>query len=300
MLSSYLPIKRWFGARLLLTLHDYSLVCPNKNFMHNGQVCDGPSLSDCLPCTREHYGATKGMVTTFGDFSYRRAALRLVDKFIAVSRAVAKHNRLSGANYEVIPNFVPDNIAELSDEKFDCLDALPQEPFILFVGDLMHLKGVDILLNAYSTLPTPPPLVLIGRRCPDTPTVLPSNVHVFEPWPHAAIMHAWNRCLFGVLPSVGPEACATVVMEAMAMGKPMVASDIGGMPDLIDGTNGVLVKPDSAVDLANGLRSLIATSGELHAGCLERVKYFKASAVVRRIEAAYDSVSLAAFAAAHG
>ncbi len=235
LLASYMPLKVWNGAALVVSLHDYSLVCPKKNLMYQGEVCTGPKLLKCLPCANEHYGSVKGVMTTFGTFAYGSFARQSVDRFIAVSHAVALHNRLVeyGVSYEVIPNFVPDDINILSDELDPCLNELPAE-YILFVGDLMHLKGVDVLLNAYSTLDCAPPLVLIGRHCPDTPVTFPSNVQVFSMWPHRAIMHAWSRCLFGVLPSVGPEACATVVMEAMALGKPMIASDIGGMPDLVD------------------------------------------------------------------
>src|SRR5258708_36109388 len=103
-----------------------------------------------------------------------------------------------------------------------------------------------------------PQLVLIGRRVADTPTEFPPNVRVFSNWPHPAIMHAWHRSLFGVLPSVGPEACATVIMEAMASGKAVVATDIGGMPDLVDpGETGLLVPPGDEQALTDGMRTLL-------------------------------------------
>ncbi|TIU84479.1 MAG: glycosyltransferase family 4 protein, partial [Mesorhizobium sp.] len=100
--------------------------------------------------------------------------------------------------------------------------------------------------------------VLVGRRAADTPTEFPPNVRVFSMWPHSAVMHAWRRSLFGVLPSVGPEACATVIMEAMASGKTVVATDIGGMPDLVDhGQTGLLVPSGNAPALANAMQTLL-------------------------------------------
>lgn len=114
---------------------------------------------------------------------------------------MARHTGLTrgGAPYEVIPNFVPDDVEALGPED-PCLQALPGDGFILFVGDMMRLKGIDVRLKAYASLVRPPPLVLIGRRLADTPTEVPPNVHVFSTWPHSAIMHAWRRSLFGVLP----------------------------------------------------------------------------------------------------
>ncbi len=296
LLASFLPLKAWSGAGLVVTLHDYGLICAKKNFMHEGSVCGGPRLSKCLPCAAAHYGPLKGGVTTLSNFASHRLAQRLVDKFIPVSHAVARHTGLAedGAAFEVIPNFVPDDVGSLSAALDPCLQDLPGEGYMLFVGDLMRLKGVDVLLNAYTRLERAPPLVLIGRMCADTPTELPPNVHLFSLWPHSAIMQAWRRCSFGVAPSVGPEACATVVMEAMASGKPVIATDIGGMPDLVDhGETGFLVPPGDANALASAVQllldspELIATMG---ATSLARVEHLKATSVVARIECVYQEV----------
>jgi glycosyltransferase involved in cell wall biosynthesis len=158
----------------------------------------------------------------------------------------------------------------------------------------MRLKGIDVLLNAYASLLQPPPLVLIGRRLADTPTKFPRNVHVFSNWPHSAVMHAWRRSLFGVLPSVGPEACATVIMEAMASGKTVIATDIGGMPDLVDdGQTGLLVPPGEAKALAGAMQALCddrAWLASIEAASLAQVGRLKAGTVVPRIEQTYRDV----------
>ncbi|HEX5452578.1 MAG TPA: glycosyltransferase family 4 protein [Stellaceae bacterium] len=296
LLASFLPLAPWCQAKLVVTLHDYSLVCAKKNYMRDGAICAGPALARCLPCAARHYGAVKGVATATANLATRFFALHAVDRFIAVSHSVARHTGLAdhGAAFEVIPNFVPDDAGRLGGPDDPCLDELPNGPFILFVGDLMHLKGVDVLLDAYAGLDGAPPLVLIGRRCRDTPALLPPNVHLFSMWPHSAIMQAWRRSLFAVAPSVGPEACATVVMEAMASGKPVVATDIGGMPDLIeDGRTGLLVAPDDAAALAGAMRRLLdspALIAAMGAASLERVEQLKAGAVVSRIERVYREV----------
>jgi glycosyltransferase involved in cell wall biosynthesis len=296
LLASFLPLKTWSGAGLVVTLHDYSLVCAKKNFMRQGELCNGPSLARCLPCSRTHYGTAKATVTTIANFASGRFARNTVDRFIAVSHAVARHNALVdlGVPFEVIPNFVPDNVSTLSSDIDPCLQLLPDGDYLLFVGDLMHLKGADILLDAYAGLDRPPPLVMIGRRCADTPTELPPNAQICGPWPHSAIMHAWRRCLFGVMPSVGPEACATVVIEAMASGKPVIASDIGGMPDLVNqGEMGILVPPGDVRALRDALYLLLTNReliGQMGTASLARVEHLKTSAVVPLIEQVYESV----------
>lgn len=294
--ASFLPLKALGSARLVVTLHDYGLLCAKKNFMHLGtHLCDGPRLAKCLPCAAAHYGAAKAVATTLGNWASSFVARRVVDRFIAVSHAVARHTGLVDGHvpYEVIPNFVPDDVGVLGAED-PCLRELPKDEFILFVGDMMRLKGIDVLLKAYASLNQAPLLVLIGRRLADTPTEFPQNVRVFSNWPHSAIMHAWHRSLFGVLPSVGPEACATVIMEAMASGKAIVATDVGGMPDLVDhGKTGLLVPPADPQALAGAMQALMndrASLTRMESRSLARVERLKAGAVVTRIEQVYQDV----------
>ena len=295
LLHSFLPLKRAGGPGLIVTLHDLSLACATKNSIYNGSNCSGPGVSKCLSCAGRHYGTFKGAATTMGNWISGFAERRLVDRFLPVSQAVAMGNGLDRgpAPYEVVPNFIRDSVADAAAPP-EYINKLPREPYLLFVGDLREFKGVHVLLTAYQRLASAPPLVLIGRRCPDTPTTLPENVHMFHDWPHAAVMHAWRNCLAGVLPSIGPEACATVIMEAMAMGKPVVASRIGGNPDIVeDSTSGILVAPGDPVALADALRK-ISSETELREalakGASLRVQVFKASSVVPRIESIYRDV----------
>ena len=298
LVDSFLPLKSWSGASLVVTLHDYSLICPKKNLMHDGEVCDGPRLAKCCHCAGDHYGTIKGVVTALGNFGSSYIARRIVDKFLAVSRSVARHNRLAefGINHEVITNFIPDDVAVLSSDIDPCIGKLPNE-YILFVGDLNRVKGVPVLLDAYAGLKDAPPLVLIGRRGVDMPDILPPNVHQFGVWSHQAIMHAWHNCLFGVAPSTAPEACATVLMEAMASGKPVVSTNTGGTPDIIaDGSTGILVPPDDVGALRNALQELLTNRDiitRMGQNGREHVARFKSGSVVPRIEQVYHTATQA-------
>jgi glycosyltransferase involved in cell wall biosynthesis len=296
MLHSYLPLKRLHGARLVVTLHDLSLVCATKTGMHKREPCSGPDARKCLRCASEHYGIAKGAFTAAGNWLSGAVERRVVDRFLPVSKAIALGNRLESGStpYEIIPNFVPDDIGKLEPDCDSWLDQLPDQDYLLFVGDLTRLKGIHVLIEAYSTLLNAPPLVLIGRADAETPRYPPQNVSIFESWPHAAIMHAWSRCLFGIAPSILPDACPSVVMEAMSVGKPIIATRVGGMPDLVDhGRTGLLVPPDDVPALAEALRTLIDNPdlrADMAANSLRKVEDFKAGAVVPRIEKIYADV----------
>lgn len=297
MVHSYLPLKRRHRAGLVLTLHDYSLVCAKKSMIHDGAPCDGPQLRKCLLCAAGHYGSLKGSATVVAAHLGRTFVRSQVDRFIAVSDAVAERCGLIGAHdVETIPNFISNATGtrsfDPSVEPF--VQQLPEGKFVLFVGDLMQLKGIPTLLAAHEQLASDWPLVLIGRRCADTPDHLPRNVHLFESWPHGAVLEAWRRCTFGVLPSTGMEACATVVMEANAMGKPMIVSRTGGLPEIVDdGSSGILVPPGDAGALAEAMRQLMCDHTlrqRLSEASVRKAQSLMADAIVPRIERVYRAL----------
>jgi glycosyltransferase involved in cell wall biosynthesis len=293
----FLPLKMLDGARLVRTLHDMSLVCATKAFMYGDRACDGPAPMKCLGCAAGHYGPAKGLVTLGASTAMNAAERAAVDMFLPVSRAAAAGNRLIGSQhpYTVVPNFLADGLGVLEPGYEEYLGQLPREEFILFVGGLRRLKGIEILLQAYSGLRDAPPLVLIGYQCLDTPSQWPSNVTVLKDWPHGAVMQAWHRSMFGVVPSIAQETFGLVVLEAMATGTPVVASRIGGLAEVVSHEEtGLLVEPGNHVALRDAMQRVI-DSPELRkqfgtAG-LRRVEDFRARHVVPRIEDIYKRVT---------
>lgn len=306
LIHSYLPWAGWLRAGLVSTLHDYSFPCAIKTLISGGERCEGPSYGKCLRCAGAHFGKAMGVVTASGHLAFQGAHRRSVDHFIAVSQAVAQKSSLpdSGVPYEVHPTFIPDDVAAWTPADDPRLAQLPSEPYLLFVGELNQRKGVGTLVEAYARLTAAPPLVLIGRRCPDTPATLPKNVTLHESWPHALVMHAWRRCLFGLAPSNWVEPCGTIVMEANAVGKPMIATGHGGLAESVeDGRTGLLVPPDSPGELAEAMRTLIADAdlrARLAVNALGKADAFMAKTVVPKIEAIYRKVCAARASPARG
>lgn len=290
---SFLPLKAWSRAPLVLSVHDYSLACVQKRLMHFGVPCIGPGLSKCLHCASNHYGRLKGAVTTLSHRLSSPAIQAAVDLFLPVSMATAVSNGLVRMKlpFEIIPNFVPDHFDSSSEDVNDYVSQLPEDGYLLFVGDLSLDKGVGVLLRAYADLQNPPPLVLIGRRSNDTPAKLPNNVFLMDRWPHAAVMEAWRRSSLALVPSLTPETFGIVAIEAMATGRPVIASDTGGLTDVvIDGETGFLVPPGDAVSLAQAMKRLLENEPlrkRLGQGAMHRSQNFRASVVIPRIEAVY-------------
>lgn len=294
---SFLPLKRASGARLAVTLHDYGLVCAKRSLIYRGTLCDGPGLAKCLGCAARHYGTGKGMAITLGTFGGAPLERRAVDLFMPVSSAVAKESQLAeaGVQFEVVPNFVPDEVAEVpARSSRDRSPDLPADPYVLYVGALTRHKGVPVLLDAYGRLMAPPPLVLIGTLWPDSPTSFPPSVTLLTDVGHDDVMRAWPGSLFGVIPSTFPDPCPTVAMEAMASGRALIASNRGGLPDLVDHeSTGLLTPAEDAAALAIAMQRLLddqPAARRYGEAARIKVRDFMASRVIARIEAAYERV----------
>jgi glycogen(starch) synthase len=295
------PTGMRFG--LVLTLHDFSHICATKRLMRMGSPCEGPAVARCLPCATARYGPALGSLTAAATALMRPWKNRAIDHVVCVSNAVASGNQIPpGPNTSVIPNFVLDEVVlgrgggGTKGSAAGVPSGLPKEEFLLFVGELSRDKGLPTLLRAYELLGgRRPRLLLVGRRTPDTPGRLPHGAEMCGEWPHEHVMAAFRSCLFAVLPSICRDACPSTVLEAMACGRPVVATTSGGIVDVIvDGENGLLVPPGEAHKLAEVMTRLLNDADlrvRLAAGAQERVQRFTASAVVERLEAVYARIA---------
>lgn len=293
---SVLPLRLTPGTGLVVSLHYYTLTCAKKNLLYRGAACTGPGLMKCLRCGSAHYGPAKGSLVVTGNFLFAAAERRVADLYLPVSNSAAIRNGLVGSDapFEVIPNFLPDTFPGQEDVQ-DLPDQLPDNGFLLYVGDMSKDKGVEVLLEAYRGLAgAAPPLVLIGKLWPGWRPELPPNAQLFTDWPNAAVRKAQRRCLALVSPSIRPEPFGMVIIEAFSAGRPVVASDIGGMQELVeDRVNGLLVPPGDPRALRDALASLVADNqfaSELGRRAGRSATKFRAAAVVPRFERAYERV----------
>ncbi len=296
IVHSFTPLKAWSKARLVVTLHDTSLICAQKRFMCHGALCDGPGFLKCLGCAADHYGAAKGVPTTLANWIWGKIERQTVDMFLPVSQAMVEATQLAkhGAPYRVIPNFVPNDVGGSLSDADPLLAELPEDNYLLFVGDLTRDKGVEVLLQAYAEMGSQIPLVLIGRPVFDFSANLPPNVLILPNWPHNAVMSAWSRCFIALVPSTCLESFGIVALEAMTMGRPVVASRIGGLSDIVvDDETGFLVPPGDALALRQAIQCLLddpARRERMGALAKQRVAEFQATTVVSRIEQVYQEV----------
>jgi glycosyltransferase involved in cell wall biosynthesis len=206
-----------------------------------------------------------------------KSILRRAHLVVAASTALAEQARSLGAReVNVIPSGVdlPETVAE------------PEEPpHILYVGRLSVEKGIDELLEATAGLP----LVVVG----DGPlrTKVPGALGFVPP---SSLSPYYERAAIVAAPS-RREGYGVAVREAMAHGRPVVASAVGGLLDAIeDGVTGVLVPPRDPAALRAALVSLLEDRerrARLGAAARERARLqFSHAAAVEATAAAYEAV----------
>jgi phosphatidyl-myo-inositol alpha-mannosyltransferase len=188
---------------------------------------------------------------------------------LAVSDAAARYHAgalgRSPGTFRVVPNGV--DVARFADaEPFPDLRD-PDRPALLFVGRLERRKGLEPLVRAFTRLKADRPalrLLVVGDgperdRCASLlPSRLREDVTFLGRVGHDDLPRYYATADLYVAPSLGGESFGIVLLEAMAAGRPIVASDIPGYRSVAsDGRQGRLVAPGDPAALADAIATLL-------------------------------------------
>ncbi len=175
-------------------------------------------------------------------------------------------------------------------------------PRIVFIGRLAPQKGVRTLVEAARLLRAPGVRVLLVGDGPQRPTLerevrrlgVDDVVHFLGFVSHERVPAVLSHADLLVLPSLYEEL-GTILLEAMWVGVPVVASRTGGIPDIIDdGVNGLLVSPGDSVELAHAIDRVLSSpdlARRLGEAARERAKGYDWEVLAERVLEAYRSVT---------
>ncbi len=196
-------------------------------------------------------------------------SLDRTQRIAAVSHAVAEEAvrwfGVSRAKIEIVPNGVDEFFRPGSDE----------EDFILFVGTLEPRKGIDLLLEAWRSLPEPrPPLVLCGGE--GWGVAMPEGVQVTGWVDRERLRGLYQRARLFVYPS-RYEGFGIPPLEAMACGAPVIATRTGAIAEYADGA-AMLIDPGDGDALRAAMLRLLgdpALRRDLRARGIERAREYR-------------------------
>lgn len=204
---------------------------------------------------------------------YWRALFRSSDAIVACSESLARRAREvvldCAERIKPVHNGIDiKRMLEQQDRDFSLDARLQSGGFILNIGKFEHKKGQDILLKAFHEIYRRYPnlsLVMIGASGPARESLsgllgelgFGSRVFIYENLSHQRICAFMQRALLFILPS-RDEPFGIVLLEAGAMSVPVIASRVGGIPEIIiDGESGLLVQPEDPLELSDKIVELI-------------------------------------------
>jgi glycosyltransferase involved in cell wall biosynthesis len=258
------PLKRR-GIPAVMTLHDYKMICPNYTLFSNGAICErckghryyeavlqrcvkGSSLSAALCAVEAYTHRITG--------AYEKG----IDAYIAPSQFMRRKMSEFGIDPERIvylPNFL--NLERYSPR---------YEPgsYCVYAGRLERVKGVGTLIEAMQGGEAPATELRIagdgdlrGELEHQVQEGGRSNVSFLGRLPRDELGRLIQDSLFVVVPSEWYENAPMSVLEAFAYGKPVIGTNIGGIPELIEeGVTGLLVEPGNVADLRRAIDRLAA------------------------------------------
>ncbi len=243
---------------VVLTLHDFKPVCPIYSQLWNGELCTKCSDGRFEALLMQRCAGSIGRsALLWAEARYHAAArsYQRVDMFVAPSRFMRDNvvHRLGEDKVIHIPNGIDTSRIQPSEH---------DEGFVLYLGRLSPEKGVETLLRAHAADNAAWRLVVAGSG----PLLegLRSRFPLAEFTGHLtgnALETRLRRASVVVMPSKARENCPLSILEAMAHAKPVVASRIGGIPELIrDGETGFLFEPNDTQQLSNCIRTLLSDS----------------------------------------
>jgi len=231
------------------------------------------------------------------------------EKIIAVSKAAADFIEHFSRREKivVIPNGV--DVHRFTFVKSTVANGLPfsilKKPTILYVGRLVYRKGIHVLLRSmpYILEAIPDTQLLIAGsgymesfiRLLTKSLNLEDHIRLLGFVPEDELPSLYNLSDLFILPSIYAESFGITLLEAMASGTPIVASAIGGIPEVVEnGVNGILFKKGDELDLANAVIRVLddpALANELAINARKKVEeQYSWPVVVKAIEGVYENV----------
>jgi len=240
------------------TIHDYKLLCPRYDCLRNGKdFCTECFSGNKRPlllhsCMKNSRAAS--VIAYLEARKWNRELLEsFTDKFICPSLFMRNMMASGGFNSEKLINL--HNFIEI--EKCRREDYLNQrDDFCCYVGRLSQEKGVRTLIEAANL--TGKQLVVIGDGplYNELKAKSASNVSFVGRQNWDMIKDFLSRASFSIIPSECYENNPLSAIESLCLGTPVLGSDIGGIPELIDESNGMLFKTGSAKYLAEAINSM--------------------------------------------
>jgi glycosyltransferase involved in cell wall biosynthesis len=257
---SIFDVFRRSGVPLVVTLHDYHVICGAGTLYVGGTLCErcrGGRHYNLLwhSC---YWNLPASLMATLSHYVHdARHSWSTASKLLAPSRFLQEkliEFGIPANSIAHVPIFI-----DFSEEPVEN-NCTPE--YVLYFGRLAQNKGIELLLDAVKTLDCK--LLLIGEgplsgwveeQCAISSGRIKRIAFVSS---RQQLRQYIERAAFSVVPSLWYENQPATILETYAMGRPVIGSRLGGIPELIDEERtGLLFEPGNSIDLGEKIRFLL-------------------------------------------
>lgn len=258
---SIIPVLKHANIPIVWRILDYRLICPNSTFLSNDKICEAcykHKYYNCIikKCKKNSFLASTLIALESYAF-HLMPYYKQVDMFLFQSEYT--RDKFVKFGYDIKKTHIIENPYDGSKVK----PVFEGKNYILYFGRLSKEKGILTLFNAMKNLPDLE-LKVVGDG-PDLDNYIDyinknsiNNVSLVGPKWNKELEPIIKDCEFVIVPSEWNEPSPYVVLQSFSYGKPVVASNIGGLKDLIiNNKNGLLFKAGDSNDLSQTIKNLM-------------------------------------------
>ena len=250
---------------IVMTVHDPGLICPVRQAWNTEtcsicKKCKGINTIPCIinNCSQTHRISSSVYYAVRSVLEFLSGYNKKIDKFIVPSNALGeliKSTDITQNKIITVPNFI--------DDIFMKQEISNKQDFFLYAGTLSDYKGVDVLLKAVEIVDKNIPFKIVGNGTDENKykdIVINkgfTNVEFINGVDRGDMIHFYKDCISVIVPSNYFEIFGMINIEAFSLGKPSIASEIGGMPEIVhNNSNGLLFEPGNYNELAECITKL--------------------------------------------
>ena len=256
------PIKKK-NIPIVYTAHDVQVICPAILMLDNEKnICERCMCGKYINCIKKKCNkgsVLKSIIGALEGYYYRRKKVftKKIDRIIAPTNFYKQKLIEDGINENkivAIHNFIDTEEYDVKTE---------DQGYALYIGRLSKEKGIMNLLKAFEKLEKE--TLYIAGEGEERQNIqkfihdknLTERIKILGFLNHEEIINIIRKCKFVVVPSIWYENCPYSILETLAIGKPVVGANIGGIPELVqDEKNGLLFKYDDITDLSEKMKKL--------------------------------------------
>ncbi|MCK4981824.1 MAG: glycosyltransferase family 4 protein, partial [Victivallaceae bacterium] len=228
-----LPECKKAGIPVVMTVHNYRLICPNGLFMNSGGICEKCSGGKEWNCVK--YNCENSRLKSFGyalrnRFArFKRYYLDNVDIFAVLTEFQRQ---------KLIKNNFPEKkiivLANMNVDIDKVKKSINQGDYVAYAGRLSKEKGIDLIIAAAAKLPRIK-FKLAGSGAEQFRDNAPANLEFCGYLSGDELDDFYSNCRFAVMASTWYEGFPITLLDAMACGKTVIVPDIGGLPEIEGG-----------------------------------------------------------------